>query len=133
MLAKRKIKYATEPRTISYDHASATSDGTTKLWKVPAGRSYRISRVYYNNPTGLAANASDYYTIKVLNGATVAALWSTQTGANGTLSADTPVELVIQADAAPVLPENTNLALFLDLTGTATLPAGRVVIEGDLI
>lgn len=133
-LPRRKDKFRTESRTINYDHAQVVADTTIKLWKVPAGRSFRITRAFYVNPTGLAANATNYYTIKILNAAAIAAQHSTLTGAEGTLTANTPVDLVLSAtDANRVLPAGAELALFLDLTGTATLPAGRVVIEGDLI
>lgn len=131
-MTKRKLKFATEPRTFSLDHAQVTGDTTTVMWQSPAGRAFRITRVVYNNPTGLAAAANDYYTIKVLNGVAVAAQWSTQTTGDGALVADTPVEPAVQV-ANMVVPANTKLSLSLDLTGTATLPAGRVVIEGDLL
>ena len=118
-LPRRKDKSRAESRTICYDHIAVTADTTVKLWKVPAGRSFRVTRAFYNN--------------KILNAALVAASWDTTTGQQGTLTADTPVDLVLSAtDANRVLPAGTVLSLFLDETGTATLPAGRVVIEGDL-
>jgi hypothetical protein len=86
----------------------------------------------YCNPTGLAADAANYFTVKVLNGAAVAASWSTQTTGDGALGADVPVALNLQS-ANVVVPANTKLSLQLDETGTATLPAGRVVIEGELL
>lgn len=132
-LPRRKAKFLSEPRQISLDHASTAASLTTKVWKVPAGRSFRINRVFYNNPTGLAANASNYFDIRALNAALIAAKWSTLTGSDGTLAADTPVELVLQTDANRVLPAGTVLSFAFILTGTATLPAGRVVLEGDLI
>ena len=132
-LPRRKNKSRAESRTICYDHIAVTADTTVKLWKVPAGRSFRVTRAFYNNPTGLAQDAANTFNIKILNAALVAASWDTTTGQQGTLTADTPVDLVLSAtDANRVLPAGTVLSLFLDETGTATLPAGRVVIEGDL-
>lgn len=131
---RRKARYLVEQRQISLDHASTSATATTKVWKVPAGRSFRVRRCFYNNPTGLAANATNYFDIRVLNAALIAAKWSTLTGSDGTLTADTPVELVLSAtDSNLVLPAGTILSVSLVLTGVATLPAGRVVIEGDLI
>lgn len=132
-LPRRKAKFLQESRTISFDHGSTNASVTTKIWKVPAGRSFRVRRAFYNNPTGLAANASNYFDVRILNAALIAAKWSTLTGSDGTLTADTPVELVLQTDANLVLPAGTVLSFATILTGTATLPAGRVVIEGDLI
>lgn len=133
-LPRRKEKFRQEPRTISLDHASTNASVTTKVWKVPAGRKFRITRVFYTNPTGLAGHADNFFQIRALNAALVGAEWSTSTAAQGTLTADTPVELVLSAtDANRVLPENTVLSFATILNGTATLPAGRVVIEGDLI
>lgn len=133
-LPRRKAKFLTEPRVISLDHAQTVASLTTKVWKVPAGRKFRINRVFYVNPTGLAANASNFYQVRALNAALVAAEWSTSTVGQGALVANTPVELVLSGtDANRVLPENTELSFATILTGTATLPAGRVVIEGDLI
>ena len=127
-LPRHKAKYLSEPKTISLDHGSTAATLNTKVWKVPAGRSFRITRVLYNNPTGLVANAGNFFTITALNAALTA--YAINTSAVS-LGADVPVELV----ATPVnivLPANTILTIALALTGAATLPAGRVVIEGDL-
>jgi hypothetical protein len=114
---------------LSFDFASTTTTVATKLWKTSAGRLFRIDRVFLNSPTGLAANASNYATFNVLNGALVAAKWSTLTGAEGTLSADVPVDLTTTA-ASLGLPVSTNLSFQIAVTGTVTVPAGRIVVEG---
>lgn len=129
---KRKLRFAAEPKVFSFDHAAVSADTTSWVWTVPAGRSFRINRVMYCNPTGLAADAANYFAVKILNGAATAASWSTQTSADGALGADVPVALNLQ-NVNLVVPANTKLSLQLDETGTATLPAGRAVIEGDLI
>lgn len=130
-LPRRKAKFLSEPRTFAYDHASVSASASVKLWTVPAGRSYRIARVVYNNPTGLASNGVNYFTINVLNAALVSASRATSAAS---LGADAPIEMPISATPAnAVLPAGTTLSINLALTGAATLPAGRVVIEGDLI
>lgn len=107
-------------------------------WSVPAGFAYRIDRVMYNNPTGLAADASNYFTI-ALKGVTsgiVYASWTTQTGVSGqgALLADTPVTLVLNAtDANLVAAAGEFLQATYTKTGTQTLPAGALIIEGRLI
>jgi hypothetical protein len=128
----RRPELAQERIAISYDHAAVTADTTVKLWSCPTGRAFRVMRVFYCNPTGLAADATNYFNLKILKGAaTVAANWSTLTGQQGALGADTPVEFTLSStDADRVLQAGDALSLFLDETGTQTLPAGRVVVEG---
>lgn len=114
---------------IDITHAQVTADTTEKVRKFK--RPFRVDAVQYINPTGLAQSATDYFNIKVLKGSTVVANWSTQTGAQGTLTADTHVNMVLSStDADLVFAVDDILSLFLDETGTATLPAGRVQISG---
>jgi len=115
-----------------FAHAQVTADTTLVMWK--AGRKLRVKRVVYVNPTGLAQDPTNYFTVKLLKGATVVASWSTLTGAQGTITADTPVELVPSATAADlVFAADDLMKLFLDETGTATLPAGHVVVECEYL
>jgi hypothetical protein len=121
----------TELQTLSYDHAVATDvDQTTKIFTTPPDRSFVIDSVGYTNPTGLAQDATNVFNIKVMNGSNVAANWDTTTGQQGTLTADTPVELVKGTLANRTVPPATTVSLFLDHSGTQTLPAGRVWIRG---
>lgn len=123
-----------EEINLEYDHAQVTADTTVKLYKVPAGKKFRLIGADYINPTGLVQDAANYFDIKVLKDATVMANWSTLTGAQGTIAADTFVALVnAAADADLVANAAAIIALFLDETGVATLPAGRIVIRGVLI
>lgn len=122
------------PYEIRYEHAQATVDATHKLDKVPAGFKFRLLSVDYINPTGLAQDAANYFNIKVLADAVVMANWSTLTGAQGTIAANTFVALVNSGtDADLVAAAGAIIALFLDETGDTTLPAGRIVIRGLLI
>lgn len=117
--------------SIVVDHAQVTADTTSKAFKTHPSRHFQVERVDYVNPTGLATDASNYFNVKLLNGATVLANWSTLTGAEGTLTADTFVAMTLNSTAANlVLNPGTEVSLFLDETGTATLPAGKLVIHG---
>jgi len=133
-MARRRNQVVSERLSLSYDHAALTADTTTKLWKCPSGRSFKVTRVSYVNPTGLAADGTNYFNLKVLKGAsTVMANWSTLTGQEGTLTADTFVSFTLSSTAANlVLQAGDELSFFADETNTATLPAGRLVVEGDL-
>src|SRR5262245_9362228 len=134
-MGERRIDdFRAEKLCLPFSHAAiVNTDTTIKLWKVPAGRSFRVTRVYYNNPTGLAGNGSNFANIKITDGTNIAANWSTDTGAQSTLTADTPVDLVLSAtDANRVLTATEVLTLFLDMTGTVTLPIGNGWVEGYL-
>lgn len=134
-MSRRPNDFLQERFLLAFDHVSVTADTTIKLYKVPAGRSLRIDRVSYINPTGLAQDAANTFNIKITDGTVVIANWDTTTGAQGTLTADTFVELVLIADTGSnrTLAADDVLTLFLDETGTATLPAGRIVVEGRLL
>lgn len=112
---------------------STLADTTLKLDKIKV-RAVRVDRVYLNLSTTLTANASSYCTFKLLKGAsTVVATWSTNTtgnGGQGTITANTPVEMVMGTLAARGLAVGDELSWFIDVTGTPTVPPGRIVAEG---
>jgi hypothetical protein len=122
--------------TLSYDAASTAADITVKLFNVPAGKRVRVDGVKYVNPTGLAANDTNFYTLKLVKGAsTVAFSWATTaTGGQGALTANTFVDFAGSAtDTDKVFAAGDDMSVFLDLTGTLTLPAGRLVIYGRYV
>lgn len=122
------------PYDIRYEHAAATADATHKLDKIPAGYKWRLLSADYVNPTGLAQHAANAFIIKVTKDGTVMASWSTITGAEGTLAADTFVTLTNSAtDANLVAAADATIALFLDEQGDTTLPLGRIVLRGLLL
>ncbi len=128
-----QTKYV-ETVTFRLTNASTAITATEKVgWFVPVGKSFRIDRVIYNNPTGLAADASNFFVIAVkgVTSGLVAAQWSTATAAQGALTADIPVTLVNTTNnvlAGGEFPQATYTK-----TGTQTLPAGSLTIEGRLI
>lgn len=116
---------------IPFDQATETVLTSFTIWSA-FERSFRLSRIFYNSPTGFAANASAYWTISLTDGTNTLASWSTQTTAQGTLSANTPVNLVIAA-AADLAP-GKSLILTLTPSGSpAGLPAGRIVVDGKYL
>lgn len=117
-----------ERELLAYDHGSEAATATVKVWGSKT-RAFRVDRVWYNNPTGFAASATDYWTITIQDGATVLASWSTHSTAEGALTADTPVDLVVAA-TTDVAAGNTLSVVFTKTGAPAALPAGRVVIEG---
>jgi len=115
----------------AYDFASVSADTTTKIDGIKS-RSVRVTRAWLSCPTGIVAHASNFVIFKVIKGAsTVMASWSTVVGGQGTITADTPVELVLSATVANrFLADADVLSLFVDVSGTITVPLGRIVVEG---
>ncbi len=124
-----------EKVTFCRDHASVSATTTVKLYKVPVGRSFRLDRASYINPTGLVGAGTNAFAGTVQNGVTVAAtLFNTDTGDVGgaSLAADTFVEGTLATGTALVFQAGDVVSLVLTEDDVATLPAGTVVIEGRL-
>jgi hypothetical protein len=117
----------------SFDFASVSADTTQKFDGIKR-RSVRVDRVWLSCPTGVTANGSNFVNFKVIKGAsTVMANWTTATGVTGqgTITASTPIELVLTSTVADrYLADGDVLSLFIDVTGTITVPLGRIVVEG---
>ncbi len=120
------------PYVMAVDHASVTADTTIKFDKLAPGERLRVAKVYYVNPTGLTQDSTNHFALRLKKGSTTVASWSTQTGQQGSIAAATFVELVI-VDAQRVVEPGSELSLELDETGTQTLPAGRLIVHGELI
>lgn len=128
-----------EKVVLSFDHAALTGTTAVKLWKCPAGKRFVLDRAAYINPTGLVEDNANNFAGAVMNGATVmATLFNTDanldpdTGAS--LAADTFVEGTLSATAANTwLAAGDVLSVAFTETGTATLPVGRLVLEGRLL
>lgn len=133
-MARRPNLFESERVSLSYDNASISATTTVRMYKVPAGRTFRLDRASHVNPTGLAANASNYFTATVKNAATVAnTVFNTITVTGAALVADTYAEGVPSAtDANLVFQAGDVVSLIFTLTGTQTLPVGHTVIEGRL-
>lgn len=100
-----------------------------------AQRKMRIDKVEYVNPTGLLQDAANYWDVEILKGATSMAKWSTLTGSNGTLTANTIVNPTLSAtDANRVAAVDDVISLALTKhASAANLPAGRVVVHGRYV
>ena len=119
---------------VPYEHAGAVS--ATVVHKLrTARRPVRIDRVEYVNPTGFAADPANYWTLELRKGATVIASYSTQTAAQGAITANTFVTFVLSAtDANRVAVEGDELSLALVKSGTAgNLPLGRMCAHGRYV
>lgn len=112
------------------DYQAVTSDVTIKLYVI-RGRSIRVDRVWLSVPAGIAANAANFVSFRLIKGtSTVIASWSTAPTAQGTIAAGGDVDLVLGTLADRHLADGDRLSLIIDVTGTITVPAGRLVADG---
>jgi hypothetical protein len=121
--------------TIAYDHGSTTATTAVKLYKVPAGKSLKVTSVDYVNPTGLATDAANIFSLSVRNGATLATVERSNNSSGGSaFVADAWNDIALHATAAnSVFAAGDTVSFVMTETGTATLPVGRVVIHAKFI
>jgi hypothetical protein len=125
-----------ESYSLAYDHAELTGPATMRLDKVPAGKTLRIDEVKYINQTGLAGDNTNAFSLELKVGATrIALVFNTDTNdvvAGASVAADTWLSASPVA-AAAVLAAGAEMDLVFTEDGTATLPAGRVVVRGRFV
>lgn len=135
-MTRRSNQFLQERIAFAVDHAELTATTTMKLYKAPAGRKFRLDRALYLNPTGLAADNTNAFSGAIKNGSAImATLFNTDGNdvpAGASLAADTFVEGVVSTTLA-VLAAGETLDITFTEDGTATLPAGRIYIEGRLL
>lgn len=131
MLDRTPNDVLTEYTEVPYEHAGAVAATVVHKLRV-IRRPMRIEKVDYILPAGYTQDAANYYVIELRKGATVIASWSCQTGQQGTITADTPVSLVLSAtDANRVCAAGDVLSLALVKFGAAAnLPLGRMCAHG---
>ncbi len=119
-----------------FAHAQVTANTTLKVYKVPANRTLRLTRATYHNVTGLANDGTNAFAGTIQNGSDVAIkLFNTDSGDADVkaIAADTIVIGDLSAtDAFLVFEGGEEITLVLTEDGTATLPAGTLVLEGYL-
>ena len=132
MGARRPRAHTQELVVLAYDHASITATFADKLFT--AQRAMRIDKIEYVNPTGLAADAVNYIDLFIKKGTTVVGNWSTETGEEGSLAADTIVNFTLSSTDTDLVADAADVISFGGTEGGAvTLPAGRVIIHGRYI
>lgn len=130
-MATRRPQREQQHITLTERHIEVTASlgAAQKFWKNKTGRQCRVKSVQYHNLTGLATHADNWFVIALKQGSVVVADWSTDTGEEGTIAADTHVSLTLSATAADLIIEPDEvLSLMLTEGGTATLPAGQIEV-----
>lgn len=133
LFARRANNPWQEAFSIGYDEAGASATAAVKL--MSCQRAMRIDRVEIDIPAGYTGDAANYYTIALKKGSTVIAQWSTLTSAQGTIAADTFVNLINSAtDANLVTTVGDVISVSFTKTASAVnLPAGRIVMHGRYV
>ncbi len=114
--------------SMDYEHASLGADTTVKLFK--AEREFVLEAASIHNVTGLVADATNFFNVKLVETAVLMANFSTETGQEGSLAADTITDMPLGTLADRTLAADEVLSVFFDEGGAATLPAGRIHFEG---
>lgn len=134
-MSRRPDDLRAEKFNMTYDHGAIAATATVKLYKVPAGRTLRLDRTSYNNPTGLVGDNTNAISLSINNGATVASLvFNTDTDdvpAGATLPVNTFVEGSLVA-AAVVFQAGDIVSAVFTKDGTGALALGHLVLEGRL-
>lgn len=118
---RRKDPARSEPRSFSIDSASGLAATTTVwAWKVATGRTLKVERCVLNVGTSITADNTNFWKWELKDGSTVIATWTTAIVAGqGTLTANTPVEMVLNAtDANNAAAAGDTLTLVVTKTGT---------------
>jgi len=134
-MPRRQDLYLQQNFAVDYGHPSLTANETNDIYTVPSGRSAVIDRVLYVNPTGLATSDTNYVVISAICNGQVAASWSTKlTGGDGALVAGTQVAPTVSGTAANInAAAGQKIQFEVTVTGTPTLPAGAIRVEGRLL
>lgn len=134
---KRTNEFLQERVVLSFDHPSVTATTAWKFFKVPAGRTLKIDAVEYLNPTGLAEDASNNFALAVKADAVVVGSLNTDSDLDpdigASIAANTFTTMTPGTAAESVAAAGAELSLTATETGTATLPAGRVIVHARYI
>lgn len=120
-------------KTQTHPAVTATA-AAVKFWKNKTGRQLKVTSVQYLNVTGLAQDPSNSFKISLNQASVEVAKWSTTTGQEGTVTADTHMNMTLSATPADLIIEPDEvLSVVLTETGTASLPAGQLEVTGLLL
>ncbi len=117
---------------VSRDHVAATATTTIKVMK--CARSLIVDSVYYVNPTGLAEDTTNVFAGVLAKATTACAtLFNTDSDLSvpdASIPANTWIAGVLDADSAKYsFVAGDEMNLIVTMGGTATLPAGRIVVN----
>jgi len=126
---RRKNLYLQERVLISHPHGQKTAPAFEAIFKPVSD--FLVTKIRYVSESGLVADATNFFALSVRNNDTAAVLanWSTEVGEEGTISSESFADFVSTAASHVVAKDETLIFNFVE-GGTATLPPGRLQIEG---
>lgn len=136
MTIPRRPSREQEQAEFIFSHPEVTATTLTKEWLNKSGRQFKVDKISYVNPTGLAGHADNHFAVQIKQGSVVVGAWSTDSDVvgQGTIAANTWIQLVLSATPADLIVEpDEGLDLNLLEGGTATLPVGKVVVCGRFL
>ncbi len=125
------------PRNFTRDVAAVAATGTFAVMVARAadGFGFRITSAQLITDATYAADAANFYVLTLVHNVTTIASWSTQTAAQGALTALVTNEMILSADAGinrVVLPGET-LTWVLTKNASAANISARVVVHGRFV
>lgn len=114
--------------TRAIDFAAISATGT--LFLMPTFGDFELDRADLLVTSTATADASNYVKVDLMSGAVILATWSVQTGQQGTIAANTFVQMVNQALANRRVAVAGTLKLVFTKNGTGALAAGTMVLHG---
>lgn len=114
---------------------AATSTFSVMGASTATGYKYRVTHAQLLVDTTYAADASNFYVLALVHNGTTVASWSTQTAAQGALTAFTLAEMVLAADTGNNRVVQTGEVLTLVCTKNASAPniSARCIVHGRFI
>jgi hypothetical protein len=111
---------------------AATSTFAILAASAACGQRHRVMRAQLLVDTTYAADASNFYVFTLVHNGTTVATWSTQTSAQGALTAGANQEMILAADTGVnlVVQPGELLQLVCTKNGTAANFTGRVCVGG---
>lgn len=128
MLPFGKNKKLQERVVRALDFAAISATGT--LWLLNTYGDFEMDKAELVLSGIATADAANYVKIDVMQGATILATWSVQTGQQGTIAANTFVTMVNQALANRRVAVGLPIKAVFTKNGTGALASGTLVMHG---
>lgn len=108
---------------------------TITLAMLTIQRTMRVEKIELIVDATYAADPTNYYVLTAQHGATALGSWSTLTGAQGTITAGTPVSMVLTADTGQnlVMAAGEVLSLLATKNAAAANIQPRIVVHGRYV
>lgn len=125
------------PATFSKDVAAVAATATFSIMAAgnASGEVFRVTSVHLLVDTTYAADVANFYALALVHNSITLATWSTQTSAQGALTAFTDQLMILAADSGTNLTVQPGEVLTLVATKNAAAPnlTARVVVHGRFV